>query len=137
MKLQRGIEIGGLNGQRRQPAQRVHGFRIGVQHLLVQPLGVVALAQSAVGQRQVGVRFGPLRAILQAAFERLRGAAVVFALQPQVAQAEARFFLLGSPFQHLFVVALGFFQLAGVLQAAARGSRAAPARPVSAFMARS
>ena len=116
MELERRLEIGGMQGEAGQAAQGIRGFRIGIDHLFVQALGAVAIAQSGIGECQVGLRFGPVRTVLQAAFERLHGAAIVDALQAQVARAEAGFIFFGSLVEHQLVPALGFVQLAGVLQ---------------------
>ena len=79
-------------------------------------IGMVSLAESAVCKREVGVGLGPCGAVLEAAFEGLHGAAEIFALQAQIAHAEARFLFLRRPLQHLLIVAFRLFELAGVFE---------------------
>src|SRR5262249_2139733 len=89
---------------------------IGVQHFFVEALGVVAIAESGVSERQVGMGFGPCGPIFQTAFEGFGGTAEILALEAEVAHAEARFLFFRRALQYLVVVALGLLELSRVLQ---------------------
>jgi len=50
---------------------------------------VIAFAQTAIGEGEVGMRFRPVGTMLDAAFEGFGGAAEIVAVQAEIAQAEA------------------------------------------------
>ena len=128
MKFESGIEIGSLNRQRGQSPQRFQRLRIGFEHLLVEPLGMLALAHAAVSQRQIGVGFRPLpddtSGSLRTLPRRRDNPAAAGAGSPGGSALPLR---SGPSPAHLAIVALGFLGAGRSARAAAPYSRWGPA----------
>ena len=116
MILERLLDVGSIQTERRQAAQGIERLRVVLQHCLVGGLRALVVAHLPEGQCQVHVCLDPLGALFQTHLEHFGRAPIVFVLQLHVAQPEAGFVGVRSLLQNGGVGALGFLGLARAFQ---------------------